>query len=416
MTLKRAAGSTGPRPAAPGAPAAGTEPRPTRVLVVDDSAVMRQFMAALVGSQPDLVATTAADPILALAKIERERPDVILLDLEMPRMDGLAFLRRLMRDDPIPVVVCSSHAQSGTAAAFAALDLGALEVVAKPAFGLRAFLEESAESLLETLRGASQARLPGRRRDPATAPMTGPASGSATGPIRPAAREPGPVRVPIAVPRSAIPIPNRPPGSPPWPRLVAIGASTGGPEALRVLLGALPEDSPALLIVQHMPRAFTGAFARRLDQICAIEVAEATDGAEVLASRALIAPGDCHLVLVREGGRLAVRLSAEPLVNHHRPSVDVLFSSVAEVAGAAAVGVLLTGMGADGAAGLLAMRQAGARTLAQDEASSVVYGMPREALAKGAVEEVVPIDRLAGRLLDVALDFGNRTMARSRQI
>ncbi len=396
MTLKRTAGSTGPRPAAPSAssaPSAGTEPRPTRVLVVDDSAVMRQFMAALVGSQPDLVATTAADPILALAKIERERPDVILLDLEMPRMDGLAFLRQLMRDDPIPVVVCSSHAQSGTAAAFAALDLGALEVVAKPEFGLRAFLEESAESLLEILRGASQARLPGRRRD-----------------------LPAPARVPIVVPRAAIPIPNRPPGSPPWPRLVAIGASTGGPDALRVLLGALPEDSPALLIVQHMPRAFTGAFACRLDQICAIEVAEATDDAEVLPGRALIAPGDCHLVLVREGGRLAVRLSAEPLVNHHRPSVDVLFSSVAEVAGAAAVGVLLTGMGADGAAGLVRMRQAGARTLAQDEASSVVYGMPREALAKGAVMEVVPIDRLAGRLLDAALDFGNRTMARSRQI
>ena len=388
-------------------PDAGTLGRPTRVLEVDDSAVMRQFMAALVGSQPDLVATTAADPILALAKIERERPDVILLDLEMPRMDGLAFLRQLMRDDPIPVVVCSSHAQSGTAAAFAALDEGALEVVAKPAFGLRAFLEESAESLLETLRGASQARLPGRRRD---------APGLGTGAIRPAARASREAAVGPVANRTTQPIPARPPGSPPWPRLVAIGASTGGPEALRTLLGALPADSPALLIVQHMPRAFTGAFARRLDQICAIEVEEATDGAEVRPGRALIAPGDRHLVLVREGGRLAVRLSAEPLVNHHRPSVDVLFASVAEVAGAGAVGVLLTGMGADGAAGLLAMRQAGASTLAQDEASSVVYGMPREALSQGAVGEVVPIDRLAGRLLDAALDFGNRTMARSRQI
>jgi two-component system chemotaxis response regulator CheB len=368
------------------------------VLVVDDSAVMRQFMAALVGSQPDLVATTAADPILALAKIERERPDVILLDLEMPRMDGLAFLRQLMRDDPIPVVVCSSHAQSGTAAAFAALDEGALEVVAKPALGLRAFLEESAESLLEILRGASQARLPGRRQE---AP--------GTGAIRTVARDFGPVPEPRGNETT-------PRGSAPWPRLVAIGASTGGPEALRVLLGALPEDSPAILVVQHMPRAFTGAFSRRLDQICAIEVAEATDGAEVVAGRALIAPGDRHLVLVKEGGRLFVRLSAEPLVNHHRPSVDVLFSSVAAVAGGAAVGVLLTGMGSDGAVGLLAMREAGARTLAQDEASSVVYGMPREALAKGAVDEVVPIDRLAGRLLDAALDLGNRTMARSRQI
>lgn len=374
-----------------------TAGRPTRVLVVDDSAVMRQFMAALVGSQPDLVAATAADPILALAKIERERPDVILLDLEMPRMDGLEFLRRLMRENPIPVVVCSSHAQSGTAAALAALDEGALEVVAKPALGLRAFLEESAESLLETLRGASQARLPGRLREP-----------SGPGAARPA-------RIAPPLPESA-PIPARPPGSPPWPRLAAIGASTGGPEALRRLLGALPADCPALLVVQHMPRAFTGAFARRLDQICAIEVAEAEDGSEVLPGRALIAPGDRHMVLVREVGRLAVRLSAEPPVNHHRPSVDVLFSSVAVVAGAGAVGVLLTGMGADGAAGLLAMRRAGARTLAQDEASSVVYGMPREALAIGAVEEVVPLSRLAERLLDATLDLGIRTMARSRQI
>lgn len=390
-------------------PAAGADRRPTRVLVVDDSAVMRQFMAALVGSQPDLVATTAADPILAMAKIERERPDVILLDLEMPRMDGLDFLRRLMRDDPIPVVVCSSHAQSGTAAAFAALDLGALEVVAKPALGLRAFLEESAESLLEILRGASQARLPARRRD---APGTAPGALA----VRPAERDSGaPARASVVRP-VAIPVPGRPPGSPPWPRLVAIGASTGGPEALRVLLGSLPADCPPILVVQHMPRAFTGAFSRRLGQICAIEVAEATDGAEVVAGRALIAPGDRHLVLVREGGRLAVRLSAEPLVNHHRPSVDVLFSSVAALAGAAAVGVLLTGMGSDGAAGLLAMRQAGARTLAQDEATSVVYGMPREALSLGAVEEVAGIDRLAARLLDAALDFGNRTMARSRQI
>ena len=391
------------RRAATAYPASGTQRRPTRVLVVDDSAVMRQFMAALVGSQPDLVATTAADPILALAKIERERPDVILLDLEMPRMDGLAFLRQLMRDDPIPVVVCSSHAQSGTAAAFAALDEGALEVVAKPAFGLRAFLEESAESLLETLRGASQARLPGRRREVVVS----------FAPQRPVARG---FAAPVDRGPKAVSLPARPSGSPPWPRLVAIGASTGGPEALRRLLGALPADCPPILIVQHMPRAFTGAFARRLDQLCAIEVAEATDGAEVVPGRALIAPGDRHLVLVREGGRLAVRLSAEPLVNHHRPSVDVLFSSVAAVAGAGAVGVLLTGMGSDGATGLLAMREAGARTLAQDEASSVVYGMPREALAKGAVEEVVSIDRLAGRLLEAALDLGNRTMARSRQI
>ncbi len=354
--------------------------RPLRVLVVDDSAVMRQFMTALLGSQPDLAVATAADPILARAKIERERPDVILLDLEMPRMDGLAFLRRLMRDDPIPVVVCSSHAQHGTAAALAALDEGAIEVVAKPASGLRAFLELSAESLLETLRGASQANLPERAR----------------------------------APRPEVPRPQPAPGRPAistartlWPRIVAIGASTGGPEALRELLGALPADAPPILVVQHMPRAFTGPFSRRLDQICAIEVCEATDGASVKPGRALIAPGDQHLVLVRQADQLAVRLSDQPQVNHHRPSVDVLFSSVAAIAGQSAVGVLLTGMGADGARGLLAMRQAGARTLAQDEATSVIYGMPKEAMALGAAEEAVGIDRLANRLLNLARDLSS---------
>ncbi len=367
--------------------------RPTRVLVVDDSAVMRQFMTQLIGGQPDLAVTTAADPILALAKMERQRPDVILLDLEMPRMDGLAFLRRQMVEDPIPVVVCSSHAQSGTAAALAALDLGALEVIAKPHLGLRAFLEESADSLLEILRGASQARLGGRGRDEVSAPVAD---------AEPASFEPA------APPRGRLG----------WPQLVAIGASTGGPEALRRLLGALPADSPAILVVQHMPRAFTGAFAKRLDQLCAIEVAEAAAGMEVVPGRALIAPGDQHLELARDGDRFAVRLTSAPPVNRHRPSVDVLFSSVARIAGPTAVGVLLTGMGADGAAGLLAMQRAGARTLAQDEDSSVVYGMPREALALGAVEEVVPIDRLAARLLldSSTLDFGIRTMARSRQI
>ncbi len=355
--------------------------RPIRVLVVDDSAVMRQFMTALLGSQADLSVATAADPILALAKIERERPDVILLDLEMPRMDGLAFLRQLMRDDPIPVVVCSSHAQHGTAAALAALDEGAVEVVAKPASGLRAFLEESAESLLETLRGASQARLPrlAQRARAARADES------------------------RRQPRTERPVFRAAPSF--WPRIVAIGASTGGPEALRELLGALPADSPPLLVVQHMPRAFTGAFSRRLDQMCAIEVVEATDGCPVTPGRALIAPGDQHLVLVRQGDQLAVRLSDEPQVNHHRPSVDVLFSSVAAIAGQGAVGVLLTGMGADGARGLLAMRRAGARTLAQDEATSVIYGMPKEAMALGAAEEAVALDRLANRLLSLARDL-----------
>ncbi len=305
-------------------------PRTLSVLVVDDSAVVRQAATAILSQDPGIVVTVAADPYIALDKMGRSRPDVILLDLEMPRMDGLTFLRRIMAQDPIPVVVCSGLAARGTEAAMRALEEGAVEVIAKPQLGVRDFLHESAEALIDTLRGAAEARV--RRRAPVTAP---------------APRHSADVVLPR---RAAV-------AHPPADVVVAIGASTGGTEALRVVLEALPETAPGILIVQHMPERFTAAFA------------DVTDG---------------------------------PAVNRHRPSVDVLFRSVAQAAGAHAIGVLLTGMGDDGAAGLLEMRHAGADTIAQDERTCVVFGMPKEAIARGAASEIVPLPGIAAAALRLA--------------
>jgi two-component system chemotaxis response regulator CheB len=366
----------------------GPAPRPERervrsgyhVLVVDDSAVVRQFMAGLLADQPDMTVATAADPLIALGKMERSRPDVILLDLEMPRMDGLEFLRRVMAEDPIPVVVCSSHTGRGTRSALQALDLGAVEVLAKPAVGLRGYLSDSANLLVETLRAAAQVsvRLPARLRTPrfveAPRPLVLPAT-------------PGRISAGGAVP------------------LVALGASTGGPEALRSLFAVLPRDTGAFVVVQHMPAAFTAAFAGRLDEISALSIKEAEDGDPVAPGTVLVAPGDRHLTVERRGGELVARLDDGPPVARHRPSVDVLFHSIAQIAAGETVAALLTGMGKDGAQGLLALRQAGARTLAQDESSSVVFGMPREAIARGAAEAVVPLERLAQGLVDRCSDI-----------
>ena len=327
------------------------------VLVVDDSAVMRQVTAAVLSRDPDVRVVPAADPLIAMEKMSRARPDVILLDLEMPRMDGLTFLRKLMREDPIPVVVCSAMA---TPRAMAALDAGALELVQKPQLGVREFLEDSAVTLIEALRGAAEA---GRRR-------------------RPPAVAAGKVELAAG----------------PAPRMVAVGASTGGTEALQQILSALPTDCPPLAIAQHMPAGFTAAFARRLDQLCDIEVKEAADGDLLRPGRALIAPGGRHLAVDRSGVGYVARVLDGPLVSRHRPSVDVLFRSVALAAGCEAIGVLLTGMGEDGAAGLKLMRDRGADTIAQDEATSVVFGMPRAAIASGAALRVVPLQGIAAAL------------------
>ncbi len=344
------------------------------VLIVDDSAVVRQVLTAILAREADMRVSAAHDPLIAIEKMRRERPDVIVLDLEMPRMDGLTFLRKIMAEDPIPVLVCSSLVGHGPQAGIRALALGAVDVVAKPQLGLRDFLNDSAVRLVTAVRGAAQARVQRRAAD--GVPESGPS---------PHAREAARRRPPHDGATAG--------------RLAAVGASTGGPEALRVLLGALPVDVPPLVVVQHMPEKFTRSFAQHLDRACALEVCEAEDGQPLLTGRALIAPGNRHLTIERDGRGWRARVSDGPLVRHHRPSVDVLFQSVAQAAGADAVGLILTGMGDDGARGLLAMKRAGAATLAQDEASSVVYGMPREALVAGAVDEVRALDQIPAALL-----------------
>jgi len=345
------------------------------VLVVDDSAVVRQAVTAVLSQDPGLVVTVAADPYIALDKMGRARPDVILLDLEMPRMDGLTFLRKIMAEDPIPVVVCSGLATRGTEAAIRALEEGAVEVLAKPQLGVREFVHDSATTLIETIRAAAEARVQrrGGRGQRVLTPVPRHSADAVLAPRPPL----------IPAPRSRADV------------VVAIGASTGGTEALRALLADLPEDSPPLLIVQHMPERFTAAFARRLNECCKIEVKEAETGDHVCRSRALIAPGNRHLVLHRRDAHYVVEVMGGPPVCRHRPSVDVLFRSVAQTAGACAVGVLLTGMGDDGAAGLLEMKEAGAATIAQDERTSVVFGMPGEAVRRGAALEVLPLSHIA---------------------
>jgi two-component system, chemotaxis family, protein-glutamate methylesterase/glutaminase len=344
------------------------------VLVVDDSAVVRQSLLHILGREPGFTVESAPDAPMARARIARRRPDVIVLDLQLPGEDGFSFLKALMSEDPIPVVVCSWLAQRGTEAALRATEEGAVEVVAKPRFDVRGFLLDSATMLTDAIRGAAEARVRPRGLTPRRA-------------MRPALPSSPALRVPASAPAPAA------------RALVAIGASTGGTEAIRTILEALPADAPGIVIVQHMPEVFTRTFAERLDQICAMDVREARDGDAVRPGLALVAPGGRHLRVHGVPGRLVVEVGDGPLVSRHRPSVDVLFRSAALAAGASAVGVLLTGMGEDGAAGLLEMRRQGARTVAQDEASSVVFGMPKEAIQRGAVGEVVPLEAMSAAIL-----------------
>jgi two-component system chemotaxis response regulator CheB len=355
--------------ASAGSPSLGR--RPLSVLVVDDSAVVRQGMTAIL-SQEGATVVVAANPYIAMEKIRRARPDIILLDIEMPRMDGLTFLRKIMREDPIPVVICSGVALRGTEAALRALEEGAVGLVAKPKLGVRDFLQESAVLLTDAVYDAAQARLRPRA-------LSGPA--------------------PRLTADAVLPARARRAARPPTAKVVAVGASTGGTEALHDLLGAMPPEVPGIVIVQHMPEGFTKAFADRLNRTCRIEVKEAEDGDPVLEGRALIAPGNRHLLLRLDGDRYTVAVTDGALVSRHRPSVDVLFRSIAQTAGANAVGAILTGMGDDGAAGLLEMKQAGASTLAQDEETCVVFGMPRESIARGGVDEVVPLHQMAAAIL-----------------
>ncbi len=346
--------------------------RKIRILIVDDSAIVRKILTEALSGEPDMeVVGTAPDPFVARDKILSLRPDVLTLDIEMPRMDGLTFLKKLMHFHPLPTVVISSLAQASCSAAVQALESGAVEVLAKP--GGPYSVGELSQTLAAKIRAAAVSHV--RRSDPPPPP-------------RPAA----PV---TSTPAPAPRLPSRAPSG----TIFAIGASTGGTEAIACVLVKLPESSPAIVITQHIPPVFSKAFANRLNEICAVEVREAADGDVVRPGLALIAPGDYHMVLRNSGGKYSVSVKTGPRVCYQRPSVDVLFSSVAEAAGKRAVGVLLTGMGSDGAQGLLQMRRAGARTIAQDEATCVVYGMPREAVELGAAAQILPLNSVAQAML-----------------
>jgi two-component system chemotaxis response regulator CheB len=346
--------------------------RHIKVLVVDDSAVVRQVLEVVLSQEPDMSVMVASDPLIALQKMARTRPDVIVLDLEMPRMDGLTFLRKVMAEDPIPTVICSGVAVRGTEAALRALDEGAIGIVTKPKLGVRNFLYESGLVLTDMVRSAARARI-GRRSALLDSPRQKTVS----------------TRQPLGPGFAS-------------KRLVAIGASTGGTEALAEILSAMPPDAPGIVVVQHMPEVFTAAFAERLNRISQIEVKEAEHGDRIAMGRALIAPGNRHMSVRRRGAQILAEISEGPLVSRHRPSVDVLFRSVANAAGADALGIILTGMGNDGAQGLLEMKNSGAETVAQDEASCVVFGMPKEAIACGAVDVILPLSKIAAKLLMTA--------------
>ena len=342
-----------------------------QVLVVDDSAMVRLVMQSILTTDRRISVKTAADPLSAWAKMQKHPPDVVITDLEMPRMDGLTFIRKIMLERPTPVVVCSGLAAHGTEHALRALEEGAVEVITKPKVGVREFLHESAVILLDAVWSASQAQI--RPRPLAVMPrLTADAVLSRKGKSHMSAATNG---------------------------VIAVGASTGGTEALRVFLTALPTDSPPIVIVQHMPEVFTRAFAERLNRECSVEVEEARNGDRLQTGRALIAPGNRHMLVNRDGEELFIQVIDGPLVSRHRPSVDVLFRSVAISIGPTAVGVIMTGMGDDGAQGLSEMKEAGATTIAQDEATCIVFGMPKEAISRGAVDVVVPLDHIASTAL-----------------
>jgi two-component system, chemotaxis family, protein-glutamate methylesterase/glutaminase len=337
-----------------------------RVIIVDDSAVVRQVLSTELSRADGIeVVGTAVDPYVARDKIIALKPDVITLDLEMPRMDGLTFLRRLMQYYPLPVIVVSSLTPAGSETALEALRVGAVDVIGKP--GSAYSVRDVSKQLVDRIRSAASARV-----------------------VR--AAEPPPGAEGVSPPILSVPLKTT-------HKILAIGASTGGTRAIEEVLGRLPANTPGTVIVQHMPEHFTASFARRLNGLCPMEIREAAHGDDILPGLALIAPGNRHMILQRSGARYSVALKDGPPVHYQRPSVDVLFHSVARQAGANAVGVILTGMGADGADGLLAMRRSGAYTLGQDQRSCVVFGMPKEAIALGAVAEVVPLDSMAERIV-----------------
>ncbi|MFZ2987834.1 protein-glutamate methylesterase/protein-glutamine glutaminase [Ideonella sp.] len=354
-----------------------TPGKPVSVVIIDDSAVVRKHLAELLTGAGIEVIATASDPLFAWPKMQTRWPDVVVLDVEMPRMDGLSFLRKLMSERPTPVVMCSTLTAAGATTTLQALAEGAVCCVTKPKLGLRDFLDDPSNGLVQAVRDAAQARVRAMPAVPAAGPLA---------PLpRPASLAPsgaGPSRSDSALAETT-------------DRVIAIGSSTGGVQAIEVVLRMLPRTTPGILIVQHMPEKFTAALAQRLNGVCEMEVREAQDGDRLLPGRVLIAPGGRHMQLLRSGAQYGVTVRDGPLMNRHKPSVDVLFRSVAQHAGANALGVILTGMGDDGARGLKEMRDAGATTAAQDEASCVVFGMPREAIKLGAASQVISLQQVA---------------------
>ncbi|MBU0474451.1 MAG: chemotaxis response regulator protein-glutamate methylesterase [Bacteroidetes bacterium] len=348
-----------------------------KVLIVDDSAIVRQTLADILSSDPAIeVLATASDPFVAASRIQEEIPDVITLDIEMPRMDGITFLQKIMSQHPIPVVICSSLSERGSASGLKAMELGAVDIITKPKMGTKQFFEESRIHICDVVKAAALVNIrkyvsrkievePKLSADVIIAKNTSKAMLQTT------------------------------------EKVVVVGASTGGTEALRIFLEAFPLDSPGIVIVQHMPENFTTAFANRLNSICRLTVKEAEDGDTVIRGRALIAPGNHHLLLKRSGARYYVEVKDGPLVSRHRPSVDVLFRSAARYAGKNSVGVIMTGMGDDGAKGMLELKEAGAYTIAQDKNTCVVFGMPQEAIKLGAADKILPLQNIAGSVLNI---------------
>jgi len=348
-----------------------------KVMIVDDSALVRQVVAQALASDPGIeVIATASDPLFALQKMKSQWPDVLVIDIEMPRMDGITFLKKIMAERPTPTVICSSLAERGTQATLEALAAGAVSVITKPKLGLKSFLEDAANDIIHAVRSAARAN------------MRALGSAAAAGFNRPKLSADAMLSIGThrALERTT-------------DQVIAIGTSTGGTQALEAVLTRLPANSPGIVIVQHMPEKFTAMFAERLNGLCQIDVREARNGDRIIPGLALIAPGGRHMMLKRNGAQYVVEVTDGPLINRHKPSVDVLFRSVAKFAGANALGVIMTGMGDDGARGMKEMHDAGAKTIAQDEASCVVFGMPKEAIRFGGVDQVMALDQIPGAIV-----------------
>jgi two-component system chemotaxis response regulator CheB len=362
-----------------------------KVMIVDDSALVRQVVSQALATDSGIeVIATASDPIFALEKMKTKWPDVLIVDIEMPRMDGISFLKKIMSERPTPVVICSSLAEQGAQATFEALSAGAVAIITKPKVGLKSFLEDSSNDIVQAVRSAARANM--------RALSNSVRSGSSAAPVsnfdRP--KNTADVMLSPGVNRALERTTDQ---------LIAIGTSTGGTQALEAVLTKLPATSLGIVIVQHMPEKFTAMFAERLNSLCQIEVLEAKNGDRVIPGRALIAPGGRHMMLKRSGAQYVVDVADGPLVNRHKPSVDVLFRSVAKFAGGNALGIIMTGMGDDGARGMKEMHDAGAKTIAQDEASCVVFGMPKEAIKLGAADQIIPLDQIPAAIVNYGKRF-----------